>query len=39
MSYTHLTKIELVFIEEYHSIGHTGRKIARNLKRGHETIY
>ncbi|HLG26519.1 MAG TPA: IS30 family transposase [Paenisporosarcina sp.] len=39
MSYTHLTKTELVFIEEYHSIGHTGRKIAKTLQRGHETIY
>lgn len=39
MSYTHLTKTELVFIEEYHEIGLTGRKIAKKLTRGHETIY
>lgn len=39
MSYTHLTKTELIFIEEYHKFGHSGRKIAQNLKRGHETIY
>jgi len=31
MSYTHLTKTELVFIEEYHEIGISGRKIAKNL--------
>ncbi|HLR70382.1 MAG TPA: hypothetical protein VK085_03015 [Pseudogracilibacillus sp.] len=39
MSYTHLTKTELVFKEEYHELGHTGRKIAKKLKRGQETIY
>src|SRR5690625_4425417 len=39
MSYTHLTKTELIFIEEYHAIGLTGRKIAAKLKRGHEAIY
>ena len=39
MSYAHLTRTDLVFIVEYHSLGHTGRKIAENLKRGHETIY
>lgn len=39
MSYIHLTKTELVFIEEYHSLGHSGRKIGKKLKRGHETIY
>src|SRR5699024_1956857 len=39
MSYTHLTKTELVFIEEYHAFGLTGRKIAEKLKRGHEAIY
>lgn len=39
MPYTHLTKTELVFIEEYHNIGLSGRKIAKNLKRGHEAIY
>src|SRR5699024_2253595 len=39
MSYTHLTKTELVFIEEYHAFGLSGRKIAKKLKRGHETIY
>src|SRR5690625_2081392 len=39
MSYTHLTKTELVFIEEYHKFGLSGRKIAKKLKRGHETIY
>src|SRR5699024_12662398 len=39
MSYTHLTKTELVFIEDYHGIGLSGRKIAKKLKRGHETIY
>lgn len=39
MSYTHLTKTELVFIEEYHEFGLSGRKIAEKLKRGHEAIY
>src|SRR5699024_4626727 len=39
MSYTHLTKTELVFIEEYHAFSLTGRKIAKKLKRGHEAIY
>src|SRR5699024_6826578 len=39
MSYTHLTKTELVFIEEYHEFGFSGRKIAERLKRSHETIY
>ena len=39
MSYTHLTKTELVSIEEYHEIGLTGRKIAKKLTRVHETIY
>src|SRR5690625_1352758 len=39
MSYTHLTKTELVFIEDYHGIGLSGRKLAKKLKRGHETIY
>lgn len=39
MSYTHLTKTELVFIEEYHEFGLKGREIAKKLKRGHETIY
>lgn len=39
MSYTHLTKTELVFIEEYHEFGLSGRKIADKLKRGHESIY
>jgi|SRR5690625_3026895 len=39
MSYTHLTKTELVFIEEYHEIGLTGRKIAKKLTRSHEAIY
>src|SRR5690625_69374 len=39
MSYTHLTKTELVFIEEYHNFGLSGRKIAKKLRRGHEAIY
>jgi len=39
MSYTHLTKTELIFIEEYHSFGLKGRQIADKLQRGHETIY
>src|SRR5690625_1135808 len=39
MSYTHLTKTELVFIEEYHEFGLSGRKIAKKLKRGHESIH
>ncbi|MFB1052268.1 IS30 family transposase [Paraliobacillus sp. JSM ZJ581] len=39
MSYTHLTKTELIFIEEYFSIGRKGRQIAEKLKRGHEAIY
>lgn len=39
MSYTHLTKTELVFIEEYHEYGLSGRKIAKKLKRGQEAIY
>src|SRR5699024_9578501 len=29
MSYTHLTKTELVFIEEYHAFGLSGRKIVK----------
>ncbi|WP_077706178.1 IS30 family transposase [Virgibacillus dokdonensis] len=39
MSYTHLTKTELIFIAEYLEFGLSGRKIAEKLKRGHETIY
>jgi len=39
MSYTHLTKTELIFIEEYHTIGIKGRQIAKKLQRGHEAIY
>ncbi|GAA4063792.1 IS30 family transposase [Amphibacillus indicireducens] len=39
MSYTHLTKTELIFIEEYYSIGLKGRQIAEKLNRGHEAIY
>ena len=38
MSYTHLTKTELVFIEEYHAFGLSGRKIAKILKRGQEQL-
>jgi len=39
MSYTHLTKTELIFVEEYHATGLKGRKIAERLQRGHESIY
>src|SRR5699024_1088652 len=39
MSYTHLTKTELVFIEDYHGIDLSGRKLSKKLKPGHETIY
>src|SRR5699024_4173473 len=39
MSYTHLTKTDMEYIEDYHAIGLSGRKIAKKLKRGHETIY
>src|SRR5699024_11936282 len=39
MSYTHLTKTELIFIENYHAIGMKGRQIAEKLRRGHEAIY
>jgi len=39
MSYTHLIKTELVFIEEYHFFGHSGRTIAKKIKRGHEAVY
>lgn len=39
MSYNHLTKTELIFIEKYHTFGLTGRKIAKKIKRGHETVY
>lgn len=39
MSYTHLTKTELIFIEEYHLFGLSGHQIADKLKRGHESIY
>lgn len=39
MSYTHLTKTELIFIEEYHAFGLKGREIARKLHRGHEAVY
>lgn len=39
MSYTHLTKTELIFIKKYHAIGMKGRQIAENLRRGHEAIY
>lgn len=31
MSYTDLTKTELLFIKEYHEISLTGREIAKNL--------
>jgi len=36
---TYPTKTELVFIEEYHEIGLSGRKIADKLKCSHESIY
>src|SRR5699024_12318143 len=39
MYYTHHTKTELVFIEQYHAFGLSCRKIAKKLKRGHEPIY
>lgn len=39
MSYTHLTRTELIFIEEYFTIGLNGREIAEKLKRGHEAVY
>jgi len=39
MSYTHLTKTELIFIEEYHKFNLSGREIAEKLKRGHEAVY
>ncbi|WP_289890907.1 hypothetical protein [Virgibacillus pantothenticus] len=39
MSYTPLPKTELVFIEEYHEFGLSGRKIANKLRRGHEAVY
>lgn len=39
MSYTHLTKTELIFIEKYHLFGLSGHQIADKLKRGHESIY
>lgn len=39
MSYIHLTKTELVFIEKYHFFGHSGRTIAKKIKRGHEAIF
>src|SRR5690625_1412842 len=39
MSYTHLTKRELIFIEEYNEIGLKGRQIASKLERGHEAVY
>src|SRR5699024_1864967 len=38
-SYTHLTKTELVFIEKYHELKLSGRKIAKKLSRGHEAVY
>src|SRR5699024_7774133 len=38
MSYTHLTKTELVFIEEYHAFDLSGRKIAKILKRRQEQL-
>ncbi len=31
MSYTHLTKTELIFIEEYHLFGLSGHQIADKL--------
>lgn len=39
MSYTHLTKTEIIFIEEYFLIGLKGREIAKRLQRGHEAVY
>src|SRR5690625_3106468 len=39
MSYTHLTKTELIFIEKYFEVGLKGRQIAEKLQRGHESIY
>lgn len=39
MSYTHLIKIEHIFIEEYFSIGLNGRQIGKKIKRGHEAVY
>lgn len=39
MSYTHLTKTELIFIEEYFAINLNGREIAERLKRGSEAVY
>src|SRR5699024_1389616 len=39
MSYTHLTKTEIIFIEEYHKFNLSGREIAEKRKRGHEAVY
>jgi|SRR5690625_764784 len=39
MSYTHLTKTELVFIEKYHEVDLSGRKIAKKTSRSHEAVY
>lgn len=39
MSYTHLTKTEIIFIEEYFTLGLKGRTIAKRLQRGHEAVY
>src|SRR5699024_10903228 len=37
-SYTHVTKTELVYIEEYNSFCLSGRKIAKILKRGQQQL-
>src|SRR5699024_4515752 len=39
MSYTHLTKTELIFIEEYHKLNLYDREIAEKLHLGHEAVY
>lgn len=38
MSYTNLTKTELVFIDEYHNFDLSGRKNAKKSERGHEVF-
>ncbi|EUJ30641.1 hypothetical protein PCORN_08207 [Listeria cornellensis FSL F6-0969] len=39
MPYHHLTRNELIFIEEYEKLSFSGRHIATRLKRSPEAVY
>jgi len=39
MSYIHLTKTKIIFIEDYHELDFSGHKIAHKLKPGFGTVY